>query len=263
MLIDSIKIKPISKDSYPFNLSIFESEVFLDTNRFVTIFVGENGCGKSSLLKLIQVKLKLTEITIPNSKIKHEVDQSPVEIKPSLGKLKGFFFESIAFINYIEYIQNEITNAKDEISRIDVEYKNKSEYTKSLAKSPYTKTIYELSSLYSKDLSMSSHGESFLHFFSSRIKDNQIYLLDEPETPLSTQNQLTLMAMILDATKRGCQFMIATHSPIISAIPSALIYEIKDNNIVQTKYEDIKSVQLLKQFINNKDQFLKHFYLED
>ena len=116
--------------------------------------------------------------------------------------------------------------------------------------------------MYSKDLAKSSHGESYLDFFSSRIKDNQIYLLDEPETPLSVQNQLTLMAMILEASERGCQFIIATHSPILAAIPKAIIYEIKNESFVRTDYENIGSISLLKQFLNNKEQFLRHFERE-
>jgi predicted ATPase len=165
----------------------------------------------------------------------------------------------LTFINYIEYVKKEIADSKENIKRVEMEYKNKSDYARMMAKSPFSKTIYELENMYSKDLALSSHGESYLDFFSSRIKDNQIYLLDEPETPLSTQNQLTLTAMIMNATKRGCQFIIATHSPIIAAIPNALLYQIADDKFVKTEYDDIESIQLLKQFLNNKEQFLRYF----
>ena len=263
ILIDSIEIKKNNHHNYPFNLPLFWNDINLKTNNPVTFFVGENGCGKSSLIKILQAKLHLYEIKIPNQDIKDRIDAKSVTITPSLKKLKGFYFESLTFINYIEYIQKEIADSKAEIERVDREYKFKSEYSKILAKSPYNRTINELTTMYSKDLSKSSHGESYLDFFASRIKDNQIYLLDEPETPLSVQNQLTLMAIIMDAIKRGCQFIIATHSPILTAIPDSLIYEIKRNKFYKTKYENIESIQLLKQFLNNKEQFLKHLTIEE
>lgn len=259
MLLDQILIKKNNSHKYPYTLQLFQSEISLDVSKPVTIFVGENGSGKSSLLKILQDKLSLVEIKLPNAKVQDKVESGNVVLKPSLGKLKGFFFESLTFINYIEYIQKELSESREEMARIDREYTNKSDYAKMMAKTPYARTISELKGMYSRDLAKSSHGESYLDFFASRIHDNQIYLLDEPETPLSIQNQLTLLAMILEANKRGCQFLVATHSPILAAIPDAIIYEIRDNQFVKTEYEDIESIQMLKQFLNDKEQFLRYF----
>lgn len=259
MLIESIRVTPPNNENYPFNLALFKSEINLDVKAPVTLFLGENGSGKSSLLKLLQSKLQLYRIQIPDLDQSSESDLKTVSFSPRRTKIRGFFFESLTFINYIDYIKKEITDSKDNIKRVDLEYKDKSNYARQMAKSPFTKTIHELENMYSKDLALSSHGEAYLDFFSSRIKDNQLYLLDEPETPLSTQNQLTLTAMIMAATKRGCQFIIATHSPIIAAIPDSLIYQITDDKFKKTRYDEIESIQLLKQFLNNKEQFLRYF----
>ncbi len=258
MLIDKIEIKTQDTKEYPFNLELFKKDIKLNTNSPVTFIVGENGSGKSSLIKLLQSKLNLVEIKLPNTRTLKKVNSSSIKLTPSLGKLKGFYFESLTYIKYIEYIQEEIAYSQSEIERVDREYDGKSEYTKSLAKSPFYRTIGELESMYSRDLSIVSHGESYLEFFSSRIRDNQIYLLDEPETPLSNQNQLSLLAMIMEATKKGCQFIISTHSPILTSFPEAIIYEILDNKFEETKYEDIESIQFLKHFLNSKEQFLRH-----
>lgn len=258
MLIDKIEIKSQDTREYPFNLELFKKDIKLNTNSPVTLIVGENGSGKSSLVKLLQSKLKLVEIKLPNTKTLREVNSSSIKLTPSLGKLKGFYFESLTYIKYIEYIQEEIAYSKSEIERVDREYVGKSDYTKSLAKSPFARTIGELQNMYSRDLSEVSHGESYLEFFSSRIRENQIYLLDEPETPLSNQNQLSLLAMIMEATKKGCQFIISTHSPILTAFPEAIIYEIIDNEFIETKYEDIENIKFLKHFLNSKEQFLRH-----
>ncbi len=259
MLLEKITINPDTSKNYPFNISLFHQDISLDVNAPVTLFLGENGSGKSTLLKILQAKLSLIQIKLPNDKTELNINTKLIFLNPSRGKIKGFYFESLTFINYIEYVKNEILESQENIKRIDKEYKEKSDYARQMAKSPYARTIYELESMYSNNLAKSSHGEAYLDFFASRIKDNQLYVLDEPETPLSVQNQLTLMAMIIEATNRGCQFIIATHSPILAAIPSSILYEIRNKEFVRTKYDDIESIQLLKQFLNNKEQFLRHF----
>jgi predicted ATPase len=127
-----------------------------------------------------------------------------------------------------------------------------------MASVPHAKSLEELENMYSNDLSMRSHGEAYLDFFASRLKPKQLYLLDEPETPLSTQNQLTLLAMIKTAVEEDCQFIIATHSPIIMAYPGATLYEIGNNQIQSVQYDEIESIQLLKQFLNQPGQFIRH-----
>lgn len=258
MHIEKIIINSHQLTVYPFNLELFKRPFELDSSAPVVVFLGENGSGKSSLLKLIQAKLSLVEISIPLQDQKKTLNHSPLELKKRIGRISGYFFESISFINYINYMQKEIEASKKMIEAVELEYKDKSDYAKMMAKSPYQKTIYELERLYENDLSTQSHGESYLDFFKSRMRDNQFYLLDEPETPLSTQNQLVLTAMIMSQIKKGCQFMIATHSPILAAIPNAIIYEIKDNQFVKVDYEDVESINLLKQFLNHKEQFLRH-----
>ena len=73
-------------------------------------------------------------------------------------------------------------------------------------------------------LDANSHGQSFLKLFQSRFVPDGLYLLDEPEAPLSPQSQLALMSMMGDMLQDSAQFIIATHSPILLGFPGATIY---------------------------------------
>ncbi|MBF4694931.1 hypothetical protein [Fusibacter ferrireducens] len=80
-----------------------------------------------------------------------------------------------------------------EVREIDNTYKGRSELSKSLAKMPYESSLYGLKNKYGKGLEVKSHGESFLELFNSRFVPDGLYILDEPETPLSPMKQLAFI----------------------------------------------------------------------
>lgn len=83
-----------------------------------------------------------------------------------------------------------------------------------------------------------------------------IYLLDEPETPLSAVNQYQLLVLITDLIANGSQVIIATHSPILMSLKNAKIYNFTKENIEPIAYDDIESVFFTRNFLNNKDNYL-------
>lgn len=256
-MIEEIIIKGNESGKYPFSIPLFANGFSMLLKTPVTILVGENGTGKSTFMKAVQSKFGLYAINDDVYGEKRK-DASFVDYRPKTTKPKGFFFESLTFINYIESLNKEKELARAELERVQKEYANASEYARTMASTPFARTLHEINGMYEKDLSQSSHGESYLDFFSSRLRDGQFYLLDEPETPLSTQNQLTLVALILEGVRNGCQFLIATHSPIVAAVPDATIYEILDQELVEVAYDDISGIRMMKQFLNHKEQFLRH-----
>jgi len=143
------------------------------------------------------------------------------------------------------------------LDEIQLEYEGRSEYAKGLASMPYARTLYEIENMYDGDISEKSHGESFIEFFGSRIIEDGLYLLDEPEAALSPFNQLVLVNLIAEAEKSNCQIIISTHSPVLTAYPGACILEINSGYIHDTKYEDLESIRFLKSFLNNKDNYLR------
>ena len=103
-----------------------------------------------------------------------------------------------------------------------------------------------------------SHGQSFLEFFSKRISDNGLFIIDEPEAALSMENQLVFLNILSKSIECNSQIIISTHSPIIAAYPDAQILEIKNDEITEVKYEDISSINFLKSFLGNKEYYLRY-----
>jgi predicted ATPase len=112
---------------------------------------------------------------------------------------------------------------------------------------------------YGKEPDARSHGEVFLGLLASRLVPGGLYLLDEPEAPLSPRGVLQLMALLEDRVGQRCQFIIATHSPMLLALPDATIYVFADGTVTRTPYAEVEHVQLMKSFLDNPHRFLRHF----
>ncbi len=107
-----------------------------------------------------------------------------------------------------------------------------------------------------------SHGESFLALIMNRFGPRGLYILDEPESALSTRRQLALLARMRELVKTGSQFIIATHSPILTAFPNALIYELSASGIQPIAYEETDQFQLTKRFLEDPSTFLEMLFAE-
>jgi predicted ATPase len=87
-----------------------------------------------------------------------------------------------------------------------------------------------------------------------------LLLLDEPETPLSFQNQLALILLIKEAEQKGNQIIIATHSPILIHYPGAEILLLDDQGIKQITLDEVDYLNDIKSFIQEPERFLKHLF---
>ena len=111
--------------------------------------------------------------------------------------------------------------------------------------------------MYEHNITARSHGESFLDFFGGRIHPNGLYLLDEPEAALSFFNQYVLLNMIRDAVKQRCQFIISTHSPVLTALPGADVLYIEDGIISPISYDALPGVAFLRDFLAAPQHYLR------
>jgi predicted ATPase len=92
----------------------------------------------------------------------------------------------------------------------------------------------------------------------NRLTAPGLYLLDEPETPLSPTNQIALLALLLDAANQGSQIIVATHSPILMALPGATILDFDQHPPTPVAWSEVEHVSVTKAFLSNPDAFLRH-----
>lgn len=143
------------------------------------------------------------------------------------------------------------------LAEVDVEFAGASDYVKGLAAGPAAGSLADLEQRYGTDLDARSHGESFLELFQARFVPGGLYLMDEPEAPLSPQNQLALIALLLEMVKQNGQFIIATHSPILLAFPGAAILDFDRAPPRWTDYANLEHVQITHAFLNDPERFLR------
>jgi len=116
---------------------------------------------------------------------------------------------------------------------------------------------------YGVDLDANSHGQSFLKLFESRFVPGGLYLLDEPEAPLSPQSQLALMVMMTDMLAKDAQFIIATHSPILLGFPKARIYSCDRVPMARVAFEELDHVVITRDFLTAPERYLRHLRREE
>ena len=259
-MIKNLIFKPTKKDTYPFNIPSIKNTKELDLSNKITIFVGDNGSGKSTLLKAIAYYNNSINVSSEdiNSSYYEEIRElsSNIKLAYTYKTRSGFFFSGEEFITYINNIKKMKEDLRNELRRVEIEYKDKSIFTQNQARSAFSKELYELENSYNGDLKEKSHGEGFIDFFKQRMHKQGIYLLDEPETPLSAVNQYQLVVLITDLVRSGSQVIIATHSPIIMALKEATIYQFNETGINKVNYDDIEHVNFMKHFLNNKENYI-------
>ncbi|GAA4655146.1 AAA family ATPase [Anaerocolumna aminovalerica] len=89
-----------------------------------------------------------------------------------------------------------------------------------------------------------SNGESAFLYFTEKIGENGLYLLDEPENSLSPKRQMELLSFIEDSARFfGCQFIISTHSPFLLSMRGARIYNLDENPVTIQRWTELENVR--------------------
>jgi predicted ATPase len=251
---------------FPFNVPAIRSfagaEIEFSTE--VTFLVGENGSGKSTFLEALACAAG--SITVGSESVEGDRTLAAVrllarKLKLSWSKRKhaGFFMRSEDFFGYVKWMRNIREDYERELAAIDEEYKDRSNMARGLAKMPFLRELADMRQRYGEDLDANSHGESYFTLFKARFVPNGLYLLDEPEAPLSPMRQLGLLSILkMMVEEHNAQFIIATHSPMLMAFPNATIYSFDSNTIHPIAYHEVEHVAVMKSFLDAPQRYLRH-----
>ena len=256
-------------NQYPFRIFTDKKLEKIDFTN-ITILYGGNGSGKSTILNIVAEKLNAKGLNFTGGEMfqtyvdycKHETSlEIPDEVK--IIKSDDVF----DYIYNVKRINNRGFNQREALLKEYFECKKTSirdinDY-QSIKNEVDAKRLgpsgFIRGRMFDKDVFEQSNGESALMYFISEIKDNGIYLLDEPENSMSASMQLKL-AKFLEESARffNCQFIIATHSPFIFGIDSATIYDLDSVPVSTKKWWELENMKIYYNFFkDNSEKFDK------
>ena len=219
--------KVTDREAYPFCLPMFREPGFeLGFDRPVTIVVGENGTGKSTLLEGIAVLAGFDEAgggpgyrPVDHSNALEEnggllAEALKASWLPKVGQ--GWFFRAESFFSVARYLDR--TALED--------------------------------GMMGPDFLSHSHGEGFMRFFEERCQRPGIFFFDEPESALSMSRQFDFLKLLRRMQMGGqTQVIMATHSPILMALPDARLLRLEKYGLQPVQLEDTDHYRMMREFI--------------
>lgn len=224
-------------ESHPFSVPAVRNIADICFHPNVTFFVGENGSGKSTVLEAIAMALGFgSEGGTLNHQFRTTESVSSLHgaIRIARGVPKpynSFFLRAESFFNVATYIDAANTDEQGRRS---------------------APSLHEC-----------SHGEAFMAVLLKRLRGDGIYLMDEPEAALSPSRQLAALRAIHQLVEASCQFIIATHSPILLAYPHARIIRFDESGVQEVGYEDTEHFAITKDFLNHWPARLESLLKDD
>jgi predicted ATPase len=248
---------------FPFTIPVIQSLTTLAFSHDITFFVGENGSGKSTLLEAIAVAAQLPAIgseAVDQDATLKDIRELSNQLQWAWTKRtrRGFFMRSEDFFGFAKKITQTHHELKADLAAVDTDYAHRNQQARNLAKMPFARELHALNTAYGAGLDAQSHGESYFKLFKARFVPGGLYLLDEPEAPLSPARQLAFIALWKEMVALDAQFIIATHSPLLLAYPGATIYSFDEGKIQAAAYDDLEHVRLTRSFLNNPQAYLRH-----
>jgi len=263
--LSSVRLVPHGRDApeFPFGVPAIRSLPALTFDAPVTILVGENGSGKSTLLEALAIAARA--VTAGSAEAADDPSLAAIRELATALRLawssrthRGFYLRAEDFFGYAKRVAVLRAELVAGLAAVDAEYADRPGLAHDLARTPYIRELGELERRYGDGLDAQSHGESFLRFFQSRVVPGGLYLLDEPEAPLSPARQLGFLALLREMVEADCQVILATHSPIVLAFPGAAIWSFDEVPIRRVAYESLEHVTLVRDFLAAPEAFLRH-----
>lgn len=228
----------------------------------VTILYGGNGSGKTTALNVIAEKTQILRDSIYNKSNFYPdyIDLCSIELDAAIPSCSRIITSDDVF-DYMLNIRNlneGIDLRREELFQeyLDVKYSDFQlrsmddyEQLKRMNKSrSKTQSRFVRSELIN-NVRERSNGESAFKYFTEKIEESGLYLLDEPENSLSTKRQLELKDFLEDYARfYDCQFVISTHSPFLLAMRGAKIYDLDESPVDVKRWTELENVRILREF---------------
>lgn len=248
-------------DRFPLSLPVFRSLERLDFRARVTFLIGENGCGKSTLLEGLAagtgaVAAGGRDLERDPTLVAARVFARAFRFRRPRHPRVTLFLRAEDVFGFTLRVSSQMAALRDVEDELRTTLREGS-WGQRLAVGAAAKERAALARRYGPDPDARSHGETFLHLLQQRLQPRGLYFLDEPETPLSPTRVLALLAVLRDRVAEDCQFVIATHSPILMALPQAELLLLEGGTIAPIAYEDVEHVRITRAFLDDPESFLR------
>ena len=220
--------------AYPFCLPIFPDDFELNFDAAITIIVGENGTGKSTILEGIAALAGYDDagggkgyMPVDHSEAREKMGgQLSRALRASwLPKItNGWFFRAESFFSVARYLDEAARDAGQA----------------------------------GPDFLSHSHGEGFLRFFEERCQRQGIFIFDEPESALSPSRQIAFLKLLHRMEASGhCQVIMATHSPMLMAYPNATLLRLTKYGLEPVSLKDTDHYRVMREFCDDPSGFVE------
>lgn len=263
-----MSVKRTCYDSfYPFNVLSRHGFERIDFEP-VTILYGGNGSGKSTALNVIAEKTGVNRDSIYNKSnfYINYVNMCDMELEDDITENSRIITSDDVF-DYMLNIRNFNEGIDQKREKLFEEYLDAKYSDFQMSSMRDYEELRKITTARSKTQSRFvrnelmdnvreySNGESAFLYFTEKIEENGLYLLDEPENSLSPKRQMELMKFIEDSVRFfGCQFIISTHSPFLLSMHGAKIYDLDANPVDVKKWTELENVRTYYEFFKRHEE---------
>lgn len=239
----------------------------------ITCIYGGNGSGKTTLLNIIATKIEASRKALENnnSLFKEYINNCFFNVANEYDLIEKKYISSDDIFDYLldmrainnkvyrtkELLKEEYDNAKYN-THIDNPLDEYEELKRSVDAKRMTKSKYIRTRLKNNSIIMESNGETALDYWEREVRENSIYILDEPENSLSAENQVKLAQFIEESARfYNCQFIISTHSPFILSLKDAYIYDLDDVPARRKEWTELKNMKVYYEFFQENSKYFE------